>query len=392
MSFSAMGPEVPPVPQVLPVNGASADPAPVQLLDTRGVLQENDGTAEFLPLVEALSDESLRRFHRDMVVTRRFDEEAANLQRQGQLALWVPSHGQEAAQVGSAHATRPQDHIFPSYREHAVGLIRGIDPVAIVRLLRGTTHGGWDPADHQNFHLYTLVIGSQTLHATGYAMGITLDGSCATGDPERDEAVVTYFGDGATSQGDVSEALVFAASFQTPEVFFLQNNQWAISVPVSTQSRTPLYRRGLGFGVPSVQIDGNDVLASYAVTKRDLDAARAGEGPRLIEALTYRIGAHTTSDDPTKYRTDAELQSWVARDPIVRFEAYLRSRGEGDSFFAEVEAEALDLAEDVRRRTLALERPSNDLIFDHVYSEAHPRIDEQKEWLATYEASFGGTA
>jgi pyruvate dehydrogenase E1 component alpha subunit len=327
-----------------------------------------------------------------MVVTRRFDEEAANLQRQGQLALWVPSHGQEAAQVGSAHATRPQDHIFPSYREHAVGLIRGIDPVAIIRLLRGTTHGGWRPADHQNFHLYTLVIGSQTLHATGYALGITLDGSSNTGDPERDEAVVTYFGDGATSQGDVNEALVFAASFQTPEVFFLQNNQWAISVPVSTQSRTPLYQRGLGFGVPSIQIDGNDVLASYAVMKRDLETARAGGGPRLIEALTYRIGAHTTSDDPTKYRTDAELQSWIARDPIMRFEAYLRSRGEGDAFFADVETEALDLAEDVRRRTVALERPSNDLIFDHVYSEPHPLLAEQKEWLATYEASFGGSA
>jgi 2-oxoisovalerate dehydrogenase E1 component alpha subunit len=392
MPFSAKEPEAAPELAVPPVHGPPADPAPVQLLDAHGVLQDNDRTAEFLPLIEALSDESLRRFHRDMVVTRRFDDEAANLQRQGQLALWVPSHGQEAAQVGSAHATRPQDHIFPSYREHAVGLIRGIDPVAIISLLRGTTHGGWDPADHQNFHLYTLVIGSQTVHATGYALGITLDGSYASGDPERDEAVVTYFGDGATSQGDVSEALVFAASFQTPEVFFLQNNQWAISVPVATQSRTPLYRRGLGFGMPSIQIDGNDVLASYAVMKRDLEAARAGGGPRFIEALTYRIGAHTTSDDPTKYRTDDELQSWIARDPIVRFEAYLRSRGEGDAFFAEVEAEALDLAEDVRRRTLALERPSNDLIFDHVYSEPHPRIDEQKEWLAGYEASFGGTA
>ncbi|GAA4267462.1 thiamine pyrophosphate-dependent dehydrogenase E1 component subunit alpha [Frondihabitans peucedani] len=365
------------------------DAPPIQLLDPAGVLQENDRTAEFLPVIEALDDESLQRFHRDMVLTRRFDDEAGNLQRQGQLALWVPSHGQEGAQVGSAHAMRPQDHVFPSYREHAVGLVRGIDPVDVIRLLRGTTHGGWIPEEKQNFHLYTLVIGSQTLHATGYAMGIAMDGSYATGDPTRDQAVITYFGDGATSQGDVNEAMVFAASFQTPELFFLQNNHYAISVPVATQSRSPLVRRGEGFGIPSTQIDGNDVLASYAVTLRDLTAARGGDGPRFIEALTYRIGAHTTSDDPTKYRTDSELQSWIARDPITRFEAFLRSRGEGDAFFAEVEAEARDLAEDVRRRTLALERPSTDLMFDHVYSEAHPRITEQKEWLASYESSFG---
>ncbi|KQQ28906.1 MULTISPECIES: thiamine pyrophosphate-dependent dehydrogenase E1 component subunit alpha [unclassified Frondihabitans] len=371
---------------------AGAQPETVQLLDPAGVLQENDRTAEFLPTIEALSDETLRQFHRDMVLTRRFDDEAGNLQRQGQLALWVPSHGQEAAQVGSARASRPQDHLFPSYREHAVGMVRGIDPVDVVRLLRGNTHGGWNPAERQNFHLYTLVIGSQTLHATGYALGITLDGDYATGDPERDTAVITYFGDGATSQGDVSEAFVFAASFQTPEVFFLQNNQWAISVPVATQSRTSLHLRGEGFGIPSTQIDGNDVLASYAVTLRDLDAARSGGGPRFIEALTYRIGAHTTSDDPTKYRTDAELQSWIARDPIVRYEAYLRGRGESDSFFAAVEEEANDLANDVRVRTLALEKPSTDLIFDNVYSEPHPRIDEQKEWLSHYESSFGESA
>ncbi|WP_123505802.1 thiamine pyrophosphate-dependent dehydrogenase E1 component subunit alpha [Frondihabitans sp. PhB188] len=373
---------------------AESDPgaAPVQLLDTAGVLQVSDATAEFLPVIEALSDDTLRSFHRDMVLTRRFDDEAGNLQRQGQLALWVPSHGQEAAQVGSARATRPQDHLFPSYREHAVGMVRGIDPVDVVRLLRGNTHGGWDPAERQNFHLYTLVIGSQTLHATGYAMGVAIDGDYATGDPERDTAVITYFGDGATSQGDVNEAFIFAASFQTPQVFFLQNNQWAISVPVATQSRTPLYLRGTGFGIPSTQIDGNDVLASYAVTLRDMDAARAGGGPRFIEAMTYRIGAHTTSDDPTKYRTDDELQSWVARDPIVRFELFLRSRGESDAFFASIEEEANDLAEDVRKRTLALEKPDNDSMFRHVYSERHPRIDEQREWLSNYESSFGETS
>ncbi|RKR76038.1 thiamine pyrophosphate-dependent dehydrogenase E1 component subunit alpha [Frondihabitans australicus] len=375
-----------PVADVPPVHG----PPAVRLLDPDGRIVDGPAADELLPMIDALDDETLRRFHRDMVVTRCIDDEGANLQRQGQLALWIPIRGQEAAQVGLVHASRPQDHFFPSYREHAVGFARGIDPVDIIRMLRGVTHGGWDPAAHQNFHLYTVVLGSQTLHATGYAMGIAFDGASGTGDPGRDEAVVAFFGDGASSQGDVSEAMVFAASFQTPELFFLQNNHYAISVPVERQSRTPLYWRGEGFGIPSTQIDGNDVLASYAVSRRDLDAARAGGGPRLIEALTYRIGAHTTSDDPTKYRSQAELDSWVARDPILRFERYLRSRGESDAFFAEVDEEARDLADDVRRRTIALEKPEIGVMFDHVYSEPHPRIDEQRAWFQQYEASFGG--
>lgn len=364
----------------------------VQLLDARGVLSTEGVAEEYLPYIEQLTDAQLKRFHRDMVLTRRFDAEATNLQKQGEMGLWVPSVGQEGAQVGSAHAARAQDHIFPAYREHAVGMIRGLDPVRIVELFRGNTHGGWNPADTGNFHLYTLVIGSHTLHATGYAMGIAFDGNYATGDPEVDEAVMVYFGDGSTSQGDVSEALVFAASYQTPQVFFLQNNHWAISVPVSVQSRTPLVQRPAGFGIPGVQIDGNDVLASYAVTAKHLDDARSGRGPSFIEALTYRIGAHTSSDDPSKYRTDDELQSWVARDPITRYEAWLRSKGEGDQFFAELEVEAADLAADIRHRTQALESPSTDKIFDHVYSEPHPVTAEQKRWQAGYESSFGGGA
>jgi pyruvate dehydrogenase E1 component alpha subunit len=364
--------------------------ATVQLLSPEGTLVQSDASAEFMPYIEALSDEQLREFHRQMVVIRRFDIEAANLQRQGQLALWIPSLGQEAAQVGSGFAARPQDHIFPAYREHVIARIRGIEPIKIIEMLRGLSHGGWDPVTHNNFHLYTLVIGSQTLHATGYAMGVQLDGATATGDPDSDVAVIVYFGDGASSQGDVSEALVFAASYQTPQVFFLQNNHWAISVPVRRQSRTPLYLRASGFGMPGIQIDGNDVLASYAVTRANLDAARAGDGPRLIEALTYRMGAHTTSDDPSKYRDAAELDFWTHADPISRFEAYLRSRGEGDDFFASVAAEGEDLASDVRRRTLALESPPADKIFAHVYSDAHPLIDQQRAWLEAYESSFEG--
>jgi len=222
-------------------------------------------------------------------------------------------------------------------------------------------------------------------------MGIQLDGATATGDLEADEAVMVYFGDGATSQGDVSEALVFAASYQTPVVFFLQNNHWAISVPVTKQSRTPLYLRPSGFGIPSVQIDGNDVLASYAVTRANLDATRSGVGPRFIEALTYRMGAHTTSDDPTKYRRSEELEFWTAADPISRFEAYLRSRGEGDGFFAEVATEGADAASDIRRRIHDLVTPPASSMFANVYSEPHPVMDAQLAWLEAYEASFAGT-
>jgi len=372
---------------------AAQDPrATVRLLSEQGTLVESDANAAWFDIVSGLSESQLMEMHRHMVVIRRADVEAGNLQRQGQLALWIPSFGQEAAQVGSAMATKPQDHIFPAYREHVIARMRGVDFMRIIELLRGIDHGGWDPKEHNNFHLYTLVIGSQSLHATGYAMGLALDGAFATGDVERDQAVIVYFGDGASSQGDVNEALVFASSYQTPQVFFLQNNHWAISVPVERQSRVPLYRRADGFGIPSLQVDGNDVLASYAVTKAALDDARAGRGPRFIEALTYRIGAHTSSDDPTKYRSADELEMWKRRDPIARFETYLRSLGVSDEFFAAVAEEGEDLAADTRRRTLALGEPPAAKMFQHVYSDPHPLMEEQRAWLEAYEAGFGGEA
>jgi pyruvate dehydrogenase E1 component alpha subunit len=270
-----------------------------------------------------------------------------------------------------------------------VARIRGIDPVAILSLLRGVTNGGWNP-NESKFRLYTLVLGTQVLHAAGYAMGIAMDGKSGTGKPTVDEAAMVYFGDGATSEGDVSEAFVFAQSYQSPIVFFLQNNQYAISVPVSRQSRTPLYKRGEGFGIESCQIDGNDVLISYAVTTVALDDARGGRGPRFIEAQTYRLGAHTTSDDPTKYREQSEEDLWKGRDPIARFEKFLRAKGESDKFFAAVKAEGEDLAADVRSRVLALKAPPTDVMFDHVYTDEHPLVSAQKVWLADYEASFGG--
>ena len=360
----------------------------LRLLNVDGTVTATGASEEYLPWIEALHEDELQRFYRDMVFMRRFDIEAANLQRQGQLALWVPSHGQEAAQVGSGHAARPQDHIFPSYREHAVGMVRGLDVVDILRMLKGTTLGGWVPEENGNFHLYTLVLASQTLHATGFAMGMTLDGSSGTGDPETDAAVLVYYGDGASSQGDANEALVFASSYQTPEVFFMQNNQWAISVPVSRQSRTPLALRGPGFGMPGLQIDGNDVLISYAATAKALDEARAGVGPSLIEAMTYRIGAHTTADDPTKYRSNDEVDGWIERDPISRYRRYLEGRGADAAFFDETDAGAADFVADARRRALEITAPDRSVIFEHVYAEAHPLMEEQSAWLDAYEAGF----
>ncbi|WP_368874537.1 thiamine pyrophosphate-dependent dehydrogenase E1 component subunit alpha [Microbacterium sp. GbtcB4] len=364
----------------------------VRVLDETGKVAPTPAAEQYLPLIEAIPDAELAQLYRDMVGIRAIDTQATNLQRQGQLALWPPSRGQEAAQVGSGRAARAQDTIFPSYREHAVTRIRGVDPVDIIKLMRGVSHGGWDPTDPKNGNtrLYTLVLGSQVLHAAGYAMGLTFDGRTGTGDPERDEAVVVYYGDGASSQGDVHEAMVFAASYQAPTLFFLQNNHWAISVPVTTQSRVPLVQRSAGYGIPSVRVDGNDVLASYAVSRVALDEARAGGGPRAIEAVTYRLGAHTTSDDPTKYRGDDEELAWAGRDPIVRMRAFLENRGAEESFFAEVDAEAADAAEDLRARTVQLGPPRADLMFDHVYSEPHPLIEEQKAWRARYEASFEG--
>ena len=370
------------------------DKALVRVLAADGTFAPTPEAERYLPLVEALADQDLETFYRDMVVVRAFDRQATNLQRQGQLALWPPSFGQEAAQVGSVRATRPQDHVFPSYREHVVATVRGVDPIDIIRVMRGLSHGGWDPTDPKNGNtrIYTLVLGSQTLHATGFGMGLAFDGRSGTGDPERDQAVIVYYGDGASSQGDVHEAMVFANTYRTPEVFFLQNNQWAISVPVATQARGPLYERAAGYGMPSHLVDGNDVLASYAVSKLALDEARSGSGPQAIEATTYRMGAHTTSDDPTKYRTSDEEESWARRDPIARMRAYLEGKGAAASFFDEVDAEAQAYADDVRTRTNALGGLEADTMFAHVYSDAHPLVEEQHRWLAAYEASFEGGA
>ncbi|MGA8979804.1 MAG: thiamine pyrophosphate-dependent enzyme, partial [Pedococcus sp.] len=255
-------------------------------------------------------------------------------------------------------------------------------------LFRGVNHGGWDP-NEKNFHLYTIVIGAQTLHATGYAMGIQRDGDVGTGDDARDAAVIAYFGDGATAQGDVNESFVYAAVNNAPVVFFCQNNQWAISEPNERQTRIPLYQRARGFGFPGVRVDGNDVLAVYAVTQQALNAARSGNGPTFIEAYTYRMGAHTTSDDPTKYRVSAEVEVWKHRDPIERLKSYLVHTQKADQeFFEAVEAEGDELAVRVREGCLSMADPTGDSMFDHVYVEEHPVVEAERREFAEYHAGF----
>ncbi len=338
-----------------------------------------------------LGDEAIKGFYRDMTLTRRIDTEATALQRHGELGIWAQLLGQEAAQIGSGRALRPQDFVFPTYREHGVAWCRDVDPLRLLGLFRGVDQGGWDP-NETNFALYTIVIGAQTLHATGYAMGLQRDGVVGTGDPDRDAAVVAYFGDGASSQGDVNEAFIFAASYNAPVVFFCQNNQWAISEPIERQSRIPLYQRALGFGFPGVRVDGNDVLASYAVSQAALQRARDGQGPTLVEAFTYRMGAHTTTDDPTRYRLSEDLETWKLKDPIQRVKAYLTRNGLVDQdFYEAVDAEAEQLGEHLREGCRALPEPSPLDVFDHVYAEQTTELAEQKAGYAAYLESFDVT-
>ncbi|MEU8335081.1 thiamine pyrophosphate-dependent dehydrogenase E1 component subunit alpha [Micromonospora tulbaghiae] len=321
-----------------------------------------------------------RDLYRGMRLARRLDDEAFALQRQGELGLWLQCRGQEAAQVGSVAAVRADDYVFPSYREHAAALWRGIGPADLLRQWRGVAHSGWDPEPY-SFHIYTLVLAAQLLHATGYALGVQRDGS--------DTVVVTYFGDGAASEGDASEAMNIAAVNAAPMVFFCQNNQWAISTPTASQTRTPIHRRGAGFGLRSEWVDGNDVLAVYAVTSAVTAHARSGNGPAIVEATTYRMGGHSTSDDPTRYRTDDELEAWRARDPLARVEALMRAEGWSDeAFLGEIQAEADELADRTRRECLALEAPDLADAFATVLADVPPLLWEERDAFVAYRASF----
>ncbi|HKC29491.1 MAG TPA: pyruvate dehydrogenase (acetyl-transferring) E1 component subunit alpha [Jatrophihabitans sp.] len=355
------------------VHAVQPEPDMVQLLTPEGQRVEHPD----FPL--DVSDEQIASLYRDLVLVRRIDTEAIALQRQGELGLWASLLGQEGAQIGAGRALRPHDMAFPTYREHGVAWCRGVDPLTLLGLFRGTNLGGFDPREH-NFNLYTIVIGAQTLHAAGYAMGVVRDGAVGTGDPDRDTAVLAFFGDGASSQGDVNEAFVWAGAGNLPVVFLCQNNQWAISEPVERQSRVPLYQRASGFGFPGVRVDGNDVLACYAVTRKALDDARNAQGPTLIEAFTYRMNPHTTNDDPRRYRLGSEAETWKLKDPIERVRAYLtrEARLPGD-FFDEVEQEARKLAEHVRSGCRTLPDPSPESVFANVQVNMPDELREQRD-------------
>jgi pyruvate dehydrogenase E1 component alpha subunit len=354
---------------------------PVQLLTPDGVRIES---VEYDSWVEDLTGDDLIAIYQDMVVVRRFDNEATSLQRQGQLGLWPPSLGQEAAQIGSARALRTDDFVFSSYREHGVAYVRGVQLEDMTRVWRGTANSGWDPFT-VNMATPAVIIGAQTLHATGYAMGVQRDGA--------DSVAVAYFGDGATSQGDVNEAMIFAASFKAPVIFFCQNNQWAISEPVGVQTVRPLADRAPGFGIPSIRVDGNDVLAVMAAMRVALERARTGGGATFIEAVTYRMGPHTTSDDPSRYEDLAEREEWAAKDPIQRLERYLDDQGLlTDEVRAAVKAAEDDAAKRFRAACIALEDPEPMTIFDNVYAEPHSGLERQKREYAAYLSYIeGGT-
>ena len=397
-----------PVRTAVPVGARSAvgsEPAPEQVI--AGLRATSEGGADLVQMLtpegERVGDErfesyvadvgvdDLKGYYRDMVLVRRFDREANALQRQGQLGIWVPLLGQEAAQIGCGRAMAPQDMAFPSYREHGIAWCRGIDPTELLGIFRGTDHGSWDPLS-VGMHLYTIVIGNQCLNATGWAMGSKLAGKVGEGGPDSDsEATVCFFGDGATSQGDVHEACVWAAVYDAPLVFFCQNNQWAISEPTERQTRVPLYKRAQGYGFPGIRVDGNDVLATLAVTRWALEQCRTGNGPVLIEAFTYRMDAHTTTDDVTRYRLADQVETWKLKDPIERLRVYLvRHEDVGHEFFAGIDAEAAEFAARLREFCFAMPDPPPSRIFDNVYAEESPVLAAQRAEHLEYLSGFTG--
>jgi pyruvate dehydrogenase E1 component alpha subunit len=335
--------------------GSSGIENPVAaLLTPEGVLTEEGER------IAAVSDETLRELYRWMVIAQRLDQEGLNLQRQGELGLWGPFQGHEAAQIGGALAMRSSDWIFPYYRDFGMAVARGIDPGAYLTVMRGLRHGAWNPREY-NFGPFIIPVGTQVPHAVGFAMGCKLDG--------EDTVTLTCFGEGATSTGDWHEAMNFAGVFQAPIVFLCQNNQWAISVPLKEQVAGRIVDRAAGYGMPGVRVDGTDALTIYAAVKLASDHARAGKGPYLIEALSYRLGPHTSADDPTRYRTEEDVMAWYrsagtpaqpgvaegrGRDPVARAADRLHARGAwSDEFGRQCERDAEDRATGMRQTLLS---------------------------------------
>jgi 2-oxoisovalerate dehydrogenase E1 component alpha subunit len=340
-------------------------PGPFRLLPVEGMPQPDLSSL-------GLKEEELLELYRLMALTRRADLESTALQRQGELAVYPPLIGQEAAQVGSAFALEESDWIFPSYRELGAAVVRGVDLVEYLHFYRATWHGGTYDANAHRFGYVSVPVGSQTLHAVGYAMGAKLDGLSL--------ATLVYFGDGATSEGDFHEACNFAAVFQAPVVFFCQNNQWAISVPLSAQTTVPIWMKAQAYGFPGVQVDGNDVLAVYQATKEAATRAREEGVPTLIEAVTYRIGPHSTADDASKYRSAEEVERWRALDPIERYRAWLAGSGTADeAFFDRVETESKEFAARMRAGvTGSRPRPVAEL-FEWVFADLPPHLARQRD-------------
>ncbi|XHM95016.1 pyruvate dehydrogenase (acetyl-transferring) E1 component subunit alpha [Peterkaempfera sp. SMS 1(5)a] len=323
----------------------------------------------------APSTAQLRAAYRHMVVGRRFDEQASTLARQGRLAVYPSSRGQEACQVAGVLVLGPTDWLFPTYRDTVAMVTRGVDPVEALTLLRGDWHCGFDPMAARIAPPCTP-LATQLPHATGMADALRRKGTGGV--------VMAFVGDGGTSEGDFHEALNFAAVFRAPVVFLVQNNRYAISVPLDRQTAAPaLAYKGVGYGVRSEQVDGNDAVALVAVLTAAVEHARSGAGPFLVEAHTYRMDGHTNADNPDRYRNQDEVRRWGAADPLRRLESYLRDQGVlTTEDVRAVRAEAEELAADLRARTDD-EYPADPLeLLDHVYADPTPQLRDQREQLA----------
>ncbi|QLG60937.1 pyruvate dehydrogenase (acetyl-transferring) E1 component subunit alpha [Halorarum salinum] len=353
------------------------------------VLDEDGSVVGDVPDV---GDDELVEMYHNMKLARHFDTRAVSLQRQGRMGTYPPLSGQEGAQVGSAMALAEGDWTIPSYREHAANLVRGMGLERTLRYWMGDERGN-SPPEGVNVFTAAVPIASQIPHATGMAWADKLKHG---GDPEN--AYICYFGDGATSEGDFHEGLNFAGVFDTPNVFFCNNNQWAISVPRERQTASEtLAQKAVAYGFEGVRVDGMDPLAVYSVTSDALEKAKSpGEGerrPTLVEAVQYRYGAHTTADDPSVYRTDEEVERWKAKDPIPRLEAFLRNQGLLDDERVDAIEEAVE--EEVAAAIEEAEstaRPDPSTMFEHVFEEAPPDLAEQAEEFAAIREKYGDEA
>ncbi|HEU5031821.1 MAG TPA: pyruvate dehydrogenase (acetyl-transferring) E1 component subunit alpha [Spirillospora sp.] len=338
-----------------------------------------DGTPAAPPAGRtAPADGELLEAYRRMVLGRRFDRQATALTRQGRLAVYPSSRGQEACQIGGVLALRDGDWLFPTYRDSVALVARGLDPAEVLTLLQGGWHCGYDPAAVRVAPQCTP-LATQTLHAVGMAEALRRKG--------EDGVVMAFVGDGGTSEGDFHEALNYAAVRRAPVVFFVQNNQYAISVPLAKQTAAPaLAYKGVGYGVRSEQVDGNDLVAVLSVLASAVEHARSGGGPSLVEAHTYRMDAHTNADDATRYRQDDEVARWEAADPIARLETYLRGRGVlDDEAVASADKAAEEFAARVRDALNADPEPAPTPLelFEHVFAEPTPQLREQRAQLAS---------